>query len=170
MHKGGWIAKRNGKQIGTKSQTDKGAKDMIDSTYRNLGQKTLDVLQRKKQEIAKGLGRFSMATEEKYPRKKIDALRAAGKHVEARGIERSEFAKGAAKENLPFTPDKPKKNLGIVVGKNDPGYSKARHLARLGLKQELERERINQTIDYIKNPKNSVLDKNVINRTLKGIK
>lgn len=195
MRKGGWIALRNGKQIGTTVQTDTHAKQMIDSTRKTLGQKTMDVLKKKKSDIARGLGRFSMATESAanrnrirswdsailpkehdhalttdHPKKKLDALRAAGKHEQARELERSWLRKSMAKEKLPFTPDKPKKNLGIVVGKNDPGYSKARHLARLGLKKELERERINKTIDYIKNPKNAVLDKHVINRTLKGSK
>ena len=101
------------------------------------------------------------------PRNKAQALRAAGKYTQAREIERKALAMGFAKEKRqaasveesaanrrrirspdsailkerpPFTPDKPKKNMGIVVGKNDPGYSLARHLARLGLKKALSME------------------------------
>jgi hypothetical protein len=38
---------------------------------------------------------------------------------------------GEAKEDLPFEPDPPKKNSGVVKGKNPEGYSIARHLARM---------------------------------------
>lgn len=68
----------------------------------------------------------------------------------------------------PFTPNKPTDNLGVVKGKNDPNYSRVRHLARLELKKQLERNRINRTIDYIKNPRYSVLDKNTIKKTLQN--
>ena len=39
---------------------------------------------------------------------------------------------GEAKEDLPFDPDPPKKNPGVVKGKKPIGYSIARHLARKG--------------------------------------
>lgn len=38
---------------------------------------------------------------------------------------------GEAKEDLPFDPDPPKKNSGVVKGKKPEGYSIARHLARM---------------------------------------
>jgi hypothetical protein len=41
----------------------------------------------------------------------------------------------------PFTPDAPKKNLGVVVGKRPEGMSKARHLARLAMKGELNKKK-----------------------------
>jgi hypothetical protein len=141
MYKGGWIAKRDGKRLGTTMPTDQHAKDLLDSTRKSLGRKTIDILKRKKQEIAHGLGRFSMATEEAYPKQKLASLRAAGKHVEARGIERTLLAKGMAKENPPFTPDKPNSNPGIVVGRNKPQVSRVRHLARLGLKKAMEQNK-----------------------------
>ena len=41
----------------------------------------------------------------------------------------------------PFTPDAPKKNLGVVVGKRPEGMSKARHLARLAMRGELNKKK-----------------------------
>ena len=41
----------------------------------------------------------------------------------------------------PFTPDAPKKNSGVVVGKRPEGMSKARHLARLAMKGELNKKK-----------------------------
>jgi len=163
MRRGGWVVKRNGKIASAVLPTEKNAKEFINSTRMTLGKKVAAVVRRKAKELARGLGSQSLATESAanrnrirswdsavlpvehdhgmttpHPKKKLDALRAAGKHVQARDLERSWLRKSMAKEKLPFTPDEPKKNLGIVVGKNDPGYSRARHLARLGLKKAME--------------------------------
>jgi hypothetical protein len=161
MYKGGWIAKRDGKKIGTTMPTDDHAKKLIDVTRKSLAHKTIDVIMRKKQEIARGLGRMSLAAESAQNRRRVRSWDSAV-------MPELKPLRVKPKTNPPFDPDPPKKNLGIVVGKNDPGYSKARHLARQGLKKQMERDRVNKTIDYISNPKYSVLDKNHINTLLKG--
>ena len=43
-----------------------------------------------------------------------------------------------AKEDLPFTPDKPKKQ-SVVAGKYGAGYSTARHLARTAMQKQVEK-------------------------------
>lgn len=43
-------------------------------------------------------------------------------------------------KELPFDPDPIKKNPGVVVGKNPVGYSRARHLARMGLRKMLAKK------------------------------
>ncbi len=43
-----------------------------------------------------------------------------------------------AKEDLPFTPDKPKKQ-SVVAGKHGAGYSTARHLARMAMQKQVEK-------------------------------
>jgi len=154
MYKGGWVAKRDGKRIGTNVPSKEHAKSLIDNTYKSLTRKTMDVVKKKAREVMSGFGKHSLATESAANRRRIRSWDSA-------------VLKDRSNDP-PFTPDKPHKNLGIVVGKNDPGYSKARHLARLGLKKAVERDRINKTIDYISNPKYSVLDKNKINSLLKG--
>ena len=199
MRRGGWVVNRNGKVASIVLPTEDHAKRFIDSTRMTLGRKVGDVVRKKAKEIARGLGRHSLATESAANRRRIRSWDSA-----VLPVERDHPLTVVPKGNPPFTPDKPKKNLGIVVGKNDPGYSRARHLARLGLKRamateaqdpevlklraagkhvqagELERKalskgyaqekrnRVNAAIEYIKNPKYSVLDKNTINSLLKG--
>lgn len=120
MYRGGWIAKRGGKQIGPNVPTKEFAQGYIDASRKSIGQKTLEVLKRKKQEIARGLGRMSLSTESAanrnrswdsavlpvehdhgmttpHPKAKLDALRAAGKHEQARELERSWLKKSMAK-------------------------------------------------------------------------
>jgi len=122
MRRGSWIAMRNGKQVGTGMPSDKDAKAALDQSRKTIGQKTMDVLKRKKQEIARGFGRMSLATESRanrnrirswdsavlpvehdhalttpHPKAKLDALRAAGKHEQARELERSWLRKSMAK-------------------------------------------------------------------------
>jgi hypothetical protein len=165
MRRGGWIAKRGGKQVGIIHPTEELAKAMLDNTRLTLGRKIGDAIRKKAKDVARSLDRRynKMATESAanrnrirswdsavlpvehdhplhtpHPKAKLDALRAAGKHIEARELERSWLRKSMAKEKPPFTPDKPKNNPGIVAGKNDPSYSRARHLARLGLKKAME--------------------------------
>ena len=194
MYKGGWIAKRDGKRLGTVVPTEDHAKHYIDSTRKSLGQKTMEILKRKSREIARGLGHNAMAVEavsgvsyeglkrlSKKPTKaereymkndpenqasferirKSFAKRAnvaylGGKKVRTESaanrrrirswdsailpVEHDHPLTSKPKSKPPFTPDKPKKNLGVVVGKNDPGYSRARHLARLGLKKAMANE------------------------------
>jgi hypothetical protein len=52
-------------------------------------------------------------------------------------IERQETERLAKKDDLPFTPDKPKKK-SVVVGKKPEGYSIARQLARQGMKKYMK--------------------------------
>jgi hypothetical protein len=52
-------------------------------------------------------------------------------------IERQETERLAKKDDLPFTPDKPKKR-SVVVGKKPEGYSIARQLARQGMKKYMK--------------------------------
>ena len=49
-------------------------------------------------------------------------------------IERQETERLAKKDDLPFTPDKPKKR-SVVVGKKPEGYSRARQLARQAMQK-----------------------------------
>lgn len=132
MHKGGWIAKRDGKRIGTVMPSDKDAKNAIDSTHRNLMQKTVDVLKKKKAEIAQGLGRMSLATESAANRRRVRSWDSAV-------MPDLKPLRVKPKVKPPFTPDKPKDNAGIIAGKNDPNYSRVRHLARLGIKKAMEK-------------------------------
>lgn len=146
MRKGGWIVKRDGKQQGVIHPTEELAKRFADNTRKTLAHKLGDVLRRKAKEIAKGMGRQSLAVESEanrnrmmaydsavtsspvalkvkpkktitgkmksYVRRtfaftkkaltaegqdpKVLALRAAGKHEEARKLERAALAKGFA--------------------------------------------------------------------------
>lgn len=199
MRRGGWVVNRNGKVASIVLPTEDHAKHFIDSTRMTLSAKVGNVIRKKAKEIAKGLGRHSLATESRQNRNRIRSWDSA-----ILPVERDHPLTVAPKGNPPFTPDKPKKNLGVVAGRNDPNYSRARHLARLGLKKamateaqdpevlklraagkhvkarELERKtlakgkaqekrnRVNAAVEYIKNPKYSVLDKNTINNLLKG--
>ena len=161
MRRGGWVVKRNGKVASIVLPTEDHAKRFIDSTKMTLGRKVGDVIRRKAKEIARGMGRMSLATESAANRRRVRSWDSAI-------MPELKPLRVKPKSKVPFDADPPKKNPGIVVGKNDPGYSRARHLARQGLKKAMERERINKTIDYISNPRYSVLDKNTINKTLKG--
>ena len=122
MRRGGWVVKRNGKIASAVLPTETHAKEFINSTRMTLGKKVANVLRTKAKEISKGLGRMSMATESEqnrnrirswdsavlpvehdhamstpHPKKKLDALRASGKHTEARELERSWLKKAMAK-------------------------------------------------------------------------
>lgn len=133
MHRGGWVAMRDGKMIGTRKPSEEDAKWAIDSTRKSLGQKTIELLKKKRAEIAKGLGRMSLATESTANRRRVRSWDSAIM-PELRPLRVKPKAK------LPFDPDPPKANPGVVVGKNDPGYSRARHLARQGLKKAMEQK------------------------------
>ncbi len=52
-------------------------------------------------------------------------------------------AKAALEEdkNLPFTPDKPKKNPGVVPGKHGAGPSIAKHLAKMAMKKQMDKNK-----------------------------
>lgn len=128
MKRGGWIALRNGKQIGTVMPTDNHAKELLDATRETLGRKIMKALAFKKQSVA----RARFATESAANRRRIRSWDSAIM-PELRPL------RVKPKSKVPFDEDPPKKNPGIVVGKNDPGYSRARHLARLGLKKAMEK-------------------------------
>jgi hypothetical protein len=131
MYKGGWIAKRDGKRLGPIVPTKHTAMHYIDSTRESLGKKIMKALAFKKQSVA----RARYATESAANRRRIRSWDSAIMP------EMRPLTVKPKKAEPPFTPDKPKKNLGIVVGKNDPGYSKARHLARLGLRKAMEQNK-----------------------------
>jgi len=57
-----------------------------------------------------------------------------GEEAIARIIETSHLNKNK-KDDVPFTPDKPKKSPSAIAGKYGQSYSTVRHLARLGMKQ-----------------------------------
>jgi hypothetical protein len=143
MYRGGWIAKRGGKQLGTNVPSKEHARALIDNTRKGLADKLRDVLSLKKRKLA---------TESAANRRRIRS---------------PDSAILKDRNDPPFTPDKPKK-LDVIVGKKGLGHAKSHQLARLGLKKQMERDRINRTIDYISNPKYSILDKNHINSLLKG--
>jgi len=46
------------------------------------------------------------------------------------------------KTQPPFTPDKPKKNPGVIPGKGGTGPSRAAHLAKMALRKQLKKEEI----------------------------
>lgn len=122
MYRGGWIAKRDGKRLGTTMPTDLHAKELLDATRKSLAQKTMSALKGKAKSVMQGFATRKLATESaanrrrirswdsavlpvehdhplhtEHPKKKLDALRAAGKHVEARELERSWLRKAMAK-------------------------------------------------------------------------
>jgi hypothetical protein len=122
MYRGGWIAKRDGKKIGTTMPSDKHARELLDATHKSLAQKTMTALKSKAKSVMQGFAARKLATESaanrrrirswdsavlpvehdhplhtEHPKKKLDALRAAGKHVEARELERSWLRKAMAK-------------------------------------------------------------------------
>jgi hypothetical protein len=63
MYKGGWIAMRDGKRLGTNMPVKQHAMDLLDRTRKSLGQKTMEVLKKKSMELARGLGHNAMAVE-----------------------------------------------------------------------------------------------------------
>ena len=64
-------------------------------------------------------------------------LKSKGQEVRGMGTTTAKMIE--AKENdLPFTPDKPKKK-SVVVGKNPEGYSVARQLARQAMQKQIEK-------------------------------
>lgn len=131
MRRGGWVVKRNGKVTSIVLPTEDHAKAFIDQTRKTLGTKVADVIRRKAKEIARGMGRMSLATESAANRRRVrswdSAIMPELKPLTVK-----------PKVKPPFDADPPKKNPGVVVGKNDPSYSRARHLARLGLKKAME--------------------------------
>lgn len=122
MRRGGWVVKRNGKVASVILPTEKHAQDFINSTKMTLGRKVANVVRNKAKDIARGMGRISYATESAanrrrilsydsailpvehehplttpHPKAKLDALRAAGKHEEARELERKWLRKAMSK-------------------------------------------------------------------------
>lgn len=122
MRRGGWVVKRNGKVASVILPTEKHAQDFINSTKMTLGRKVANVVRKKAKDIARGMGRISYATESAanrrrilsydsailpvehehplttpHPKAKLDALRAAGKHEEARELERKWLRKAMSK-------------------------------------------------------------------------
>jgi len=63
MRRGGWIAKRNGKQVGIIHPTEELAKALLDNTRMTLGRKVGDALRKKAKELARSLDKRRMATE-----------------------------------------------------------------------------------------------------------
>lgn len=135
MRRGGWVVIRNGKQHGVIHPTEMHAKEFADATRETLSHKLGAVIRKKAKEIARGMGRYSYATESAANRRRIRSWDSAIM-PELRPLTVK------PKSKVPFDADPPKKNPGVVVGKNDPGYSRARHLARLGLKKAMEKSNV----------------------------
>lgn len=131
MRKGGWIVVRDGKQHGIIHPTEERAKMFADATRETLGRKVMKALRMK----VKGIVQARYATESAANRRRIRSWDSAIM-PELRPLTVK------PKSKVPFDEDPPKKNPGIVVGKNDPGYSRARHLARLGLKKAMEKSNV----------------------------
>jgi hypothetical protein len=49
----------------------------------------------------------------------------------------------------PFTPDKPKKNSGVVPGKHGVGPSLAKHLAKKGMQKQLEKNPVKEEVEEL---------------------
>ena len=69
---------------------------------------------------------------------KIYAKDAEAKYHSIQAKRANTLMKKEAKEDLPFTPDKPKKP-SAVAGKYGKGYSTARHLARTAMQKQVEK-------------------------------
>lgn len=132
MRRGGWVVVRNGKQHGIIHPTEGAAKYFADNTRETLGHKLSSVLRKKAKEIAHGLGRYSYATESAANRRRVRSWDSAI-------MPDLKPLRVKPKVKPPFIPDKPKDNAGIIAGKNDPNYSRVRHLARLGIKKAMEK-------------------------------
>lgn len=52
MHRGGWVAIRNGKMIGTRSPSEQDAKHAIDSTRQTVAKKILDMIRKPTRKVA----------------------------------------------------------------------------------------------------------------------
>jgi hypothetical protein len=50
-------------------------------------------------------------------------------------------------KDLPFTPDKPKKNPGVVPGKHGVGASIAKHLAKMAMKKQQEKKPVKEDVE-----------------------
>ena len=64
-------------------------------------------------------------------------LKSKGQEVRGMGTTTAKMVE-AKEDDLPFTPDKPKKK-SVVVGKNPEGYSVARQLARQAMQKQVEK-------------------------------
>jgi hypothetical protein len=135
MYRGGWIAKRDGKRLGTTMPTDQHAKDLLDATRKSLAQKTMAAIKSKSQEVMKSLAGRKLATESAANRRRIRSWDSAIMP------ELKPLTVKPKKKGPPFDADPPKDNPGVVVGKNNPSYSRVRHLARLGLRKAMEQDK-----------------------------
>lgn len=131
MRKGGWIVVRDGKQHGIIHPTEERAKMFADATRETLGRKVMKALRMK----VKGIAQARYATESAANRRRVRSWDSAI-------MPELKPLRVKPKSKVPFDADPPKKNPGVVVGKNDPGYSRARHLARLGLKKAMEKSNV----------------------------
>lgn len=131
MRRGGWVVIRNGKQQGIIHPTEGHAKMFADATRETLGHKVMKALRLK----AKSFARAHYATESAANRRRVRSWDSAI-------MPELKPLRVKPKQKLPFDPDPPKANPGVVVGKNNPGYSRARHLARLGLKKAMEKSNV----------------------------
>jgi len=142
MKRGGWVAMRGSVQIGPATTNKNAAKSYIRSSKKNINQKLSKVLNMKKREIALGLGRFNQVVDQTEGTQFINPA-----HVK---ISNDRYmVTGISKDkDLPFEPDPPKKNPGVTIGKNRPaGLSRARWLARMAMKKEINKEKNNKVED-----------------------
>ena len=139
MRRSGWVVNRGGKTVSAVLPSEQHAKEFITRSRKTLGYKLGKVLRDKAADIAHGLGRSVGGTMTHAKVAESAANRRRVRSWDSAVMPELKPLRVEPKEKPPFTPDKPKANLGIVVGKNPPGYSKARDLARRGLAQQMQK-------------------------------
>jgi hypothetical protein len=71
MRRGGWIAKREGKQVGIIHPTEDMAKAFLDNTRLTLGRKIGNAIRKKAKEVARALDKRALATESAANRRRV---------------------------------------------------------------------------------------------------
>jgi hypothetical protein len=70
--------------------------------------------------------------------KRLDAIKRARAKVQQKTMKKEEVEE---ERDPPFTPDKPKKNPGVVPGKSGVGASIAKHLAKMAMKRQMDKKK-----------------------------
>jgi hypothetical protein len=85
-------------------------------------------------------------------------------YYKSQETERQETKRLSKKDDLPFTPDKPRKP-SVVVGKKPEGYSIARHLARQAMQKQIQK--MNKPVKEETMSKKAKIVKNALKKTSK---
>ena len=78
----------------------------------------------------------------KKKQKEFEAKEKSGEAITKKYYESVQHIEENVKTEPPFTPDKPKKNPGVIPGKGGTGPSRAAHLAKMALRKQLKKEEI----------------------------